>query len=119
MPQVSLEEERARQAAAAAEGGGAAAEGAAAAAAGGEAAAPAAGAGGDDMDMDEDAVLQRALAMSMAVSGEVWGGRGWGGVFWERGGGIHLLMPPARKLAHLALSATTVAYEQQSSQLAS
>jgi hypothetical protein len=72
--QVSLEEERARQAAtAAAEGGPAAAEGGAAAA-GGEAAAPAAAGGGGaaagvaDMDMDEDAVLQRALAMSMAVS---------------------------------------------------
>jgi 26S proteasome regulatory subunit N10 len=65
--QVSLEEERARQAAAAAEGGAPAAEGAAAA--GGEAAPPAAaGAGVADMDMDEDAVLQRALAMSMAVS---------------------------------------------------
>lgn len=69
--QVSLEEERARQAAAA-EGGPAAAEGGAAAA-GGEAAAPAAAGGGGaaagvaDMDMDEDAVLQRALAMSMAV----------------------------------------------------
>lgn len=64
--QVSLEEERARQAAAAADGGGAPAEGAVA---GGEAAAPAAGtaAGVADMDMDEDAVLQRALAMSMAV----------------------------------------------------
>lgn len=67
--QVSLEEERARQAAAAGGGG----EGAAgdAAAGGGEAAAaaPAAGAaaGVADMDMDEDAVLQRALAMSMAV----------------------------------------------------
>jgi hypothetical protein len=68
--QVSLEEERARQAAAAAADGGA---GEGAAAAGGEAAAaPAAGAAGGvaDMDMDEDAVLQRALAMSMAVSGD-------------------------------------------------
>lgn len=68
---MSLEEERARQAAAAE--GGPAAEGGAAAA-GGEAAAPAAAGGGGaaagvaDMDMDEDAVLQRALAMSMAVS---------------------------------------------------
>ncbi|GAB4815088.1 hypothetical protein N2152v2_002134 [Parachlorella kessleri] len=80
---VSMEEERARQAAAAAasqqaaggEGAGAgAAEGAAAAGAGGEdAAAPtpaAAAAGGDEMvldEMDEDALLQQALALSMQM----------------------------------------------------
>ncbi|KAK9810221.1 hypothetical protein WJX72_006946 [[Myrmecia] bisecta] len=67
---VSLEEERARQnataAAAAREGG----EGTSAAAgeAGGEAAATAPAAGGDIAEpMDEDALLQQALAMSMAV----------------------------------------------------
>ncbi|WIA31508.1 hypothetical protein OEZ86_002401 [Tetradesmus obliquus] len=67
---VSLEEERARQAAAQAAGGG---EGGAPAAAGeggaggAPAAAAAGGAGAGDMELDEDALLQQALAMSMQV----------------------------------------------------
>lgn len=74
---VSIEEERARQAAATAAAGGAAVEGeggagaAAAAPTPGAAAEPAAG-GADDagdglQDMDEDALLQQALALSMQV----------------------------------------------------
>eukprot|EP00798_Chlamydomonas_sp_ICE-L_P015628 gene15628-21733_t len=61
---VSLEEERARQNAAAggAEGG---ADASGVAATPGAAAAPGAG----DMDLDEDALLQQALAMSIAVDG--------------------------------------------------
>eukprot|EP00879_Flechtneria_rotunda_P026527 GHRR01028291.1.p1 GENE.GHRR01028291.1~~GHRR01028291.1.p1 ORF type:complete len:313 (+),score=143.73 GHRR01028291.1:168-1106(+) len=79
---VSLEEERARQAvtqqatggegaaaAADAEGGaGAPAEAAGASGAAVPAAAGAGGAGAGDMELDDDALLQQALAMSMAVS---------------------------------------------------
>ncbi|KAF6250705.1 26S proteasome non-ATPase regulatory subunit 4 [Scenedesmus sp. NREL 46B-D3] len=72
---VSLEEERARQAASQPAGGGEAAatagadEGAAAGAPAAAAAAAAggAGAGAGDMELDEDALLQQALAMSMQV----------------------------------------------------
>jgi hypothetical protein len=75
---VSLEEERARQAAAQAAGGGEGAPAAGAgegAAAGAPAAAAAGGAAGaGDMELDEDALLQQALAMSMQVrrSGGSW-----------------------------------------------
>jgi 26S proteasome regulatory subunit N10 len=72
---VSLEEERARQNAAAAAAGSSGAAGSADAAGAGGAtpAAPAAAAAGGaagDMDLDEDALLQQALAMSMQVDQE-------------------------------------------------